>query len=156
MSKPDHASLGTARNFSDMCLKPRFFSAENAERMRRGLELFFMLPWFYGTAACKRFLLEYDIRDVGYAVNDPFPNISPQEWLTSLGIDIAKGKAGIFDAEGVEQYEQKQLRRYKWRCEHLKMLGYQCADPQADIAEWGKLLDQWEKEFKEKYGRSSR
>ena len=142
-----------ARVFELACLEPNFF--RNTERARKALAII-LARHFEGTEACQRFLLDYDVWNVGYSEDDPFPDVSPVEWLIVLGIDTKNSVAGIFDPAGVEDFEQRQLRRFVGLHEHHSMMNRNHADPQEALKAWRRLLDDWEREFQAHYGYSFR
>ena len=138
----------TVREFEWRCQEPDFF--RDTERARAVLKPILERA-FPGTGACQQFLMEYDIRGVGYSEGDPYPDVSPKEWLVSLGIDTFQSRVGIFEEKWAQGFEQKCLRRFVTLRERHPMLGVG-VERFADEAVWRALLAAWEKEFREHYG----
>lgn len=139
----------SACEFERRCREPNFF--RDIEHARAILKPILECA-FPGTSACRQFLIDYDLRGVGYSSGDPFDDMSPGEWLRSLGIDTKENSMGVFKHARAHEFEWQCLKKFTGPAarQHL-MVGYACADPQADYAAWGELLDRWQKEFLECY-----
>ena len=135
--------------FYEFCMNPHFFEkTEDARTILMSLRVSFL-----GTDACWDFLMEYDIRGVGYGTGDPaLPDMLPAQWLASLGIDPAQNQRGIFDPDYVVKFEEERLRRYSAGERHW-MVGKAVGDPTADILKWNQLISRWEYEFLARYSR---
>ena len=139
----------SAREFYDLCTAPDFF--KETETARKILALARIC--FLGTDACWDFLMEYDIRGVGYGTGDPvLPDILPTQWLASLGIDLAQNQWGIFDPDYARKFEEERLRRYSGGERHW-MVGKCVSDSGADIRNWDQLVWRWQNEFSAHYNR---
>ena len=150
MTQGDKKSgLDVAQEFAERCLRFDFFKAAEDARVSLAILLDSSFP---GTESCRTFILEYDVRSVGYATNDFFPDTSPAEWLELLGIDLEKGRAGIFDPVFVREFERRKLRLYAGMNKRHPMVGFGVPNRLADIQRWEALIREWEREFQSHYG----
>ncbi len=139
----------TTEAFAAQCNAPEFF--KDTMRARAELRELLDSDAFQGTDACRRFILEYDIRGVGYGTDAFLSDTSPTEWLERLGINLTANEYGIFDENGARDYEQRMLRIYAGLRKRHLMVGVG-VPKEADIASWDALLKDWGREYQERYG----